>query len=240
MKNLQKDITESIKSGEYFKDAREWYILKYVYPVTQRAFLIFITGLSVIFAIVAIKIFLTFLPLVEVVPIAVDVKSKVDQYVRLKPIGKSKEDPNESLIKYLVMRYIEARESYDYKAQKEGYKLKYLKDFSSRTVFNEYKSEISFDNAESPILLYKKHTRRIIEPLEVNVLNKKLKIETGIQKVTAKFRAYEVGRKGIKSSLWLAKMKIEYETAEYSREVKKFSPLHFKINFYEVSKLSDE
>lgn len=243
---IDKNITESIKSGEYFKDAREWYSLRYVHPNSHRSFLIMITIASVVMAIISINIFFTFLPLKEVVPIAIELPSKVDQFARLRKIGRQNEDPNESLIKYLIVRYIEAYENYDYEAITKGHKLRYLKESSSRNVFDKYKNFISTENPRSPVLRYKRYTKRIIEPVNINIIKKldengiPKKIEDGIQKITVKFRAHEYGPNAGDTTTWLAKIELDYSTVQYSREIKKFSPLNFKVKYYEVSQLSNE
>ena len=236
------NITETIKSGSYFSDAREWYAKKYLLPLTHRAFLIMLTALSIFLAIVAVRVFTTFLPLVEVVPIAVSVDNSVEQISRLKYIGKPKEDSNESVMKYLAARYVEAREAYDYESFRSGLKLTYLKDFSSRPEFDKYKELIN-DNVKSPLFVYKKSVSRYINPIEVVIVDGG-KIEgeefsSGQKKVSVKFRADEVGLSETKSSIWLANILLNYEKVEYSKEIKKFSPLDFKVLYYEVSKLSD-
>lgn len=245
-KELARDITESIKSGEYFTDARDWYSRKYIHLISQRSFLIVITVISVLMAVVAIRVLMMFLPLVQVVPIAIEIESKVTEQPKLVPLGQKSyisnnfKDSNEPLIKYLVVRYIEARENYDYDSLVAGDKLKYLKDFSSREVFDKYKQSIAIDNPESPIIRYKKYSRRVIEPLDATLIQVGKKIESGVQKVAVRFRSIEVGPQGVKKSLWIAKVEAEYTVVTYSKEIKKFSPLDFKVIHYEVSKIGDE
>lgn len=240
MKNLHKDITDSIKGGQYFKDALDWYALKYIHPITQRIFLIIITTVSVVMAIVSVNVFFTFLPLVEVVPIVVDVENKARQQTNLKYIGKQEVDSDISLLKYITERYIEARENYIYKDVRDGNKLKYLKESSSRNEFDKYKDYISFENPESPILRYKKNAKRIVQVLEVDLQTEAGQIKSGKQTITAKFRANEITSSGIKKSVWLAKMDVDYQKVEFAKDVNKFSPLVFKVDNYEVQKLSDE
>ena len=248
MDEINKDITESIKSGEYFKDAREWYAVKYIFPTTQRSFLILVTLTSVFMAFVALKVFFSFLPLREIVPIAIGVKNKVDEVTKLKYIGKKEIESNESLIRYLVVRYIEARENYNYDSVVEGEKLQYIKDSSSRKVFDDYKGYISLDNPDSPVLRYRTHTKRDTEVLDTQViydseqqrLNNFKKFETGAYKVLSKFRTNEYAQDDVKTDVWLANIEVFFESVEYSRDLNKFSPLQFKINKYSVSKLSDK
>jgi type IV secretory pathway component VirB8 len=53
------DLNRSIESGEFYKEARQWYLYKYIFPVIERSMLIAVSIASVMAAIVSLYIVAT-------------------------------------------------------------------------------------------------------------------------------------------------------------------------------------
>ena len=110
-------IKASVASGDYFKDARDWYMIRYVYPVCERTILFFIAGFAgVIFYILTTTI-MTSLPIKEEVPIIIRPTDQSKYFPVIKKLKNSVELQNvdEAVVKYLITEYIKKREGFDFR-----------------------------------------------------------------------------------------------------------------------------
>lgn len=111
------DLNKSIENGEFFREARQWYMYKYIFPVIERSMLIAVSIASVITAIVSISIVLETLPtLNRKVPVAITIKdTDKSNYIYIYPLQKpeDKENPNVAVGRYLVAKFVEMYERYD-------------------------------------------------------------------------------------------------------------------------------
>lgn len=233
---LHRDITGSIKSGEYFKDAQDWYALRFVYPTVQRGFFLLLTVVSVVTAFIAFKVFLSLLPLTTQIPLVVEVGDKATQYSVLRPIGTQTEDPNESLIKYLARHYIEIRESYDFDLLQRN--LEFVKLYSNDEAYGVYSRYLNpDDNPDSPVLRFRKHTTREASVGTVQIARRSLlrRVQPGVHRVLVEFETTEQGIKGVKKSYWTAKVDLRFPDVIYYKDEERFSPLEFEVTNYEVS-----
>lgn len=211
---------------------------KYVYPVTQRTFLAIVTVVSFITAVVAIIILVSLLPLSERVPLAVSVGSRVDEYTGVKYIGKQEEDSNDSVVKYLTGRYIKMRESYDFENLKNI--IEYVRYYTEPADFQNYNTFMSTEtNPNSPILVYRNHTKRSIEIIDVvKISREEAGITTpGVQRIVASFKVTEKGLGQEKTSLWKARVDVHFSDVVYYKDTKKFAPLDFKVIHYEAKQV---
>ncbi|NCA28896.1 MAG: hypothetical protein EBS92_06460, partial [Proteobacteria bacterium] len=124
-------VKESVDSGKYFKDALDWYHLRYITPICDRAYLI-LTILLLFFMIYVVKTMSdSIFPLVVQQPIFTSAKNAYadkDRFspriVKLKPRqGEAGFDPrienfDDSVIKYLLINYVQDREQFDFRKAK--------------------------------------------------------------------------------------------------------------------------
>ena len=117
-------IKESVLNGQYFKDARDWYIFRYITPICDRALLA--TMIIVIFCtLYTIKIISeSIFPLVVSQAIFVPPKDPTIYETKLTKIKPKKNEANfdaevqtfdESILKYLIVNHIKVRESFDFR-----------------------------------------------------------------------------------------------------------------------------
>jgi type IV secretion system protein VirB8 len=160
MDPILKSVEEYIKSGEYFRDARSWYNFKYLYPLSQRSFLLFIA------AFVATLLLILVLNIYSLLPIIVQVRYALytNSYESTASIKKADQIQNSSLASIadiMVRSYITTRESYDYNSLRKQFI--FIQNNSTRLVFRKFFSYMSIDNSLSPVMRYKKETKRSIE-----------------------------------------------------------------------------
>lgn len=238
MQSFLKDIAASIESGDYFKDAREWYHKKYSFPFIERSYLVLLTTVSITISFIAISVLIDFLPLKTKVPVIVGIEDGVSEYAHLKRLRDPEKDvdSNIALTKSLISGFIDAYESYNYEDNFHKLKRnkKYISQFASDGVFDNYKRYISTRNPNSMTLRYRKHTKRDIEVLKDTF---ELEKDKNSEKYTAfvNFMSYESNVKGIRKSKWQAKIDFHFSDVKYNRKEKKFLPLDFAITNYNAS-----
>lgn len=158
---IRKLTIDKINSGEYFKDSMKWYIVKFITPISERSSLItysfFIFILSILVLILAIKQMPVSQNINYIQKISYDSNTKK---INIREIENFKDDLPGIVLSSLAINYVKTRESYDYNNLKKQANL--IKDLSSTEVFEKYKSYLSLENANSPILRYQKYAKRNI------------------------------------------------------------------------------
>lgn len=156
MDNSYQETYQKIKSGQYYKDAVDWYNIIYIYPHVQRAFFLTITILSVIVSVGGVWSVYTFLPIVAEVPLAVEVEDKSEMYSTIRSLG-NKQVPYQDyyVMEYLLTEYIISRESYKYEEVQKN--LNFVKTFSTPEIYDYFNNYFNIRNPQSPILRYKQN-----------------------------------------------------------------------------------
>ncbi|NBX53141.1 MAG: hypothetical protein EBT63_05790 [Proteobacteria bacterium] len=172
-------VKESVDSGKYFKDALDWYHLRYITPICDRAYLI-LTILLLFFMIYVVKTMSdSIFPLVVQQPIFTSAKNAYadkDRFspriVKLKPRqGEAGFDPrienfDDSVIKYLLINYVQDREQFDFRKAKIEDVNKKFNRIKNNSNFREYKNFqifMSKENPSSPIRFFGKNSKRDIK-----------------------------------------------------------------------------
>jgi len=251
-------VAKDIESGQFFVDAKRWYGLKYFAPVTERTHYVVLTIVSVLTALVGLSVFSGLLPLVRDVPVAVWVQDKANKYVIVKDMqgDNSDEDPNVTLMRYILMRYIQAFESYDHKNnfyQMRERNTKFINRFSDEHVQAMYNFRISVSNPESIILKYKKDVVRKLKINPASIQFRRHPLTREIIESTemvgdkpyyryrytalADFSASELSVQGESKSAWRAKIDFIFPDITYNEETGDFLPFEFSVTDYQSMEL---
>ncbi|MDG1437203.1 MAG: VirB8/TrbF family protein [Rickettsiaceae bacterium] len=157
MESRDRPLHEYIKSGDYYADARKWYRYKYIYPFTQRSYiLLFCTVISTLFIGTIININHLF-PLVKQVQYSIKANSLDNKTAQITRANEVENDPLGSVSNILVKNYVMKREGYDYNSLKKQFT--YVKNNSTRLVFRKFYNLMDIDNPNSPVVLYQKSRR---------------------------------------------------------------------------------
>ena len=159
MDPILSSVQEYIKSGEYFKDARKWYNFKYIYPLSQRSFLLIIcVFFSAILTGLAINIYNLF-PIVSQVRYSLNTTS-YQSSANIMKADSIKHDSRASIADIMVKNYLSHREMYDY----DNLKLQFIfiQNNSTRIVFRKFFNFMNIDNPDSPVMRYQKYIRRSV------------------------------------------------------------------------------
>ncbi len=235
--SIYEEITAQIKTGEYFKDALDWYTIKFIQPVTHRSFFILVTIVSVITSISSLMILNSILPVVQVLPIVMPNKAMADYRFELRQIGQKEENPNVSVIKYLSGKYIQIRE--DYSFSQLPIDLEYIKKFSTEQEYERYVAFMKPDRVDSMILKYRNHTKRVIEIKEVVVLPRTAdsRLPPNQHRIAAYFLAKEKGPTANPDALWKASLDVRFSDVVFYKDTQKFAPMDFVVTRYEAQQV---
>ncbi|HLD77062.1 MAG TPA: VirB8/TrbF family protein [Rickettsiales bacterium] len=151
-------VKDSVENGAYFKDALNWYFLRYVNPLCDRTLMGFAAIISCIALYFLTQIISGIFPLIEEVPIVIrdhDSSTLRPMIIELKAQEINKEISADELVaKYLVTTYVKNRESYDYRnsdVSAVNNKFNYIKNNSSYGEYKNFQLFMSRENTTSPL-----------------------------------------------------------------------------------------
>ncbi len=159
------DLAEKIKSGEYYRAAREQYHILYSDPLSDRYLYLGMTMLSLLIMLVALIDIKLILPLEEKMPFIYNTQDIVEDLPSIQRLGKRTEDTNYLLKTYLASNYVKFRENYNVLTIDRNANA--IRTQSTPEVFEEYQQLMDPQNTSSPIALYQRHSNRTVEILDV-------------------------------------------------------------------------
>lgn len=249
-------IKNSVKDKSYFKDAMDWYYLRYVKPLCDRTLMGFTAIIAATSLYFLAQIISNTFPLVEQVPIVIrDHDSSI-----YRPVIHELKDKNlkgianvdESAAKYLVSTYVIDRESYDYrKSEVKDVNIKFsrVKNVSSYGEYKNFQLFMSKDNAESPLNNFGRDVYRTTEISSVvfaatkpknyisqlkTLFSTKIPSEAEIRFTTTTHIAKMDGGEDQIKENFLAKVKFDF--AGIDRNAKS-GILNFVVNDYKLYKI---
>ncbi len=251
-----KFIKDSVKDKSYFKDAMDWYYLRYVNPLCDRTIMAFAAIIAAVSFYFLVQIISNTFPLVEKVPIVIkDHDSSI-----YRPVIRELKDKNvkeianvdELVAKYLVSSYVIDRESYDYrKSEVRDVNIKFnrIKNVSSYGEYKNFQLFMSKDNANSPLNNFGRDVYRTTEISSVvfakaknedyyskfkNFFTTKIPTEAEIRFTTITHTAkLDGGEDQIRENFLV---KIKFDFAGLNREAKS-GVLNFVVNDYKLYKI---
>ena len=116
-KEYYKELSEKIESGEYFSEARSWYLKNYEQRYIERSYLILLIICFLILFMFTHTYNKAIQPIKKSLPVKVTIEDAGRYSTRITYLGNKEKDfdINNVLLKYFSERFVEAIESYDYK-----------------------------------------------------------------------------------------------------------------------------
>lgn len=142
------------------EQTKNWYSDRYQLVTVQRNFLILVTLLALAglgattFAVARLTESKTFEPYVIEVEEKTGITTLVDRY------SKDKFTADESVTRYFIHKYIQAREGYDFRQYRYNY-TDVVRILSERDVYGEFRNFIEVDNPRSPLNLGQRFKRKV-------------------------------------------------------------------------------
>lgn len=234
--NDTKQIKEMIKDGSFYRDAIEWYSIKYVYPFTMRSSIAILTLILAIGLVISIETArMSFVSMK--VPFPIYAKDEVKFLPIIKPLLHQNNSIEEAVARYFVTKYIMLREGYnyfDFSDDNKSITFNKIKALSSHFIYNQYQDFFDTNrNPDSPIIKYKNQVQRLIIINEIDIKA----FDSLPEKATVKFTSNEV----IKNNNTISTeyiSEISFMMSDVTKVFEKTMPLYFKVVKYKTYKLS--
>jgi type IV secretory pathway component VirB8 len=230
MKEANKSIVESLKSGQYFQDAKSWYLIKFINPYVERNILV----IFFLFFIVSIFIALFFYQNMITEDKDQNFLAFTDDityhYSEMKDMGSQYDNPDSLIQAYLCNKFVIIRESFD--TNKIDLQTKFIMQNSVNQIASDFIKYITIDNPNSPVLLYTLGTTRMIEIIS------SVKSANEANTYIIKYRATLLSPKDNTKdqSMWVAIVK--YATSPIEEQInQKRQNVEFKVIDYKVKKV---
>ncbi len=168
----QQEYNDFVKSlvadGSYFKDARDWYMFRYVQPVCERTMLFFIITIASFITYILVTTIFNALPIKQEVAVTIRPVDQSRYFPVIKPLKDSVELKNidEAVSKYLLTEYIKKREGYDLRKTNIAHlnnQMNYIKNNSSIQEYRDFQSFLSKNNPDSPIIYFGRDFQRVVD-----------------------------------------------------------------------------
>lgn len=170
--NIKKNnLAESIESGEYFKEAREWYFYKFCKPISEKYFWLFLL----------ISLLISIIPLYNEIsawyPLknskAIILLNKDPEYVQIvKKMENPDKNPDLAILRHLIKNYVQMREEYlpgSLNLLKIDNRLKKISNNSSREITKDFQNIFATNDNINPMLRLGKFGIREVEFLDFKI-----------------------------------------------------------------------
>lgn len=223
------EIADKVRTGEYFREARKMYDVSVHDPMAERYMYLFITTISLLVFFIALSAAQSLYPLNSQVPLIFYANNVIEDIPRIEKLqGFKDENPSEALLRFLVKRYLDAREGYNIDSFDRD--VNGVKSLSSEDVFREYQAYINPANAEGPINLYQRHSRRYITIISMRRLPDSMEVI---------FYATVESKQAVKNSRWRANIAFKYSGIELDEKGEKVKPVTFIVKKYHSKRLEE-
>lgn len=225
-----KEIAESVRSGQYFNQAREWFQAVYIGPISERSFFLVVAVLAAFVAVCGVLSVFKMMPLTSRVAVIVyapeDYSGKVQKIV---PLGKHGDDVNTAMIHHLVSNYVSAREGYSARAMISNGMVVYAN--SNDAEYASYQAAADPQNPESYFAKLGQSVERLVKIKSVSVGQDTAKVA-----FTVEYKGVEDNQK----SRWTAKLNYTYtgvkteivEDSETGQQVLQATEPKFQVTKY--------
>jgi len=161
-------IRYSVADGSYFKEGFNWYCNVFLRSVVDRTFFVFMSIMGVIIVYNVVVLIFMLLPLKEDIYVSIREKDLTKYQTKIYDLSKNKEaeSTDEDLLRYLLIAYVEERETHNYKRANINdinKKLERVKNISSSDVFNEFNTFMSRENQNGPFYYFGKDIETAVE-----------------------------------------------------------------------------
>lgn len=234
MDPITRSLIKSIRSGEYFQDARKWYNTKYLLPFVERSHLIIVFIIAIIMGSVSFLTANSVFPTHVNLPMPIKVSDNLNYFSKLTKLDNSI-PPRIAFAEFLIKSYVLTREAYQYQPTFFKKQATRIDKASSRKVFREYRQEMDLNNPTSRVVTLGKYNRRsvIIKDISTDV-DPKGDLDTP-QKAAVVFQTTTIGRNGEKNiENWGATITFTLSNIDTALKTREIS---FTVTSYKIRKL---
>lgn len=234
MDDLNRSISQHIKSGKYYSDAHSWYANKFVYIITERSYMAMFAAYFIIGICILGMFYMKTSPTAGEISYLVPLEDITKKYATINHIGSLEVEPQINITEYMLTQYVIERESYSFKKITEqlANQRQFVQRTTSPTEYLKYQNYISINNPSSPVMLYQDSNKIDINVTKVVLLNP----DNGYQQASVYFQStlYNfVSNKSIVENL-VANISFQIDNIE---QVINKDMLSFLVSSYSVRKV---
>ena len=138
-------VTTVLEEKLYFKDAMDWYCVKYLNITAEKAYFVLLSVMSFLILVFLYFTIINILPLKESFPILIKRDNVVDYYTDIKAIKPTglKYTSNEAILRFLLINYTRELFTHNYKSGNMSdlnTKLTKIKNYSTDEVFQRFRN----------------------------------------------------------------------------------------------------
>lgn len=252
-----KEVATRIESGEYFEDAKDWYLQTRIQPSSERSFLAVALGVALVMFFYNMSILGDFLPLSQEVSIVSVIENPAKERTVIREFeAADARQSNIMLMKYFLARYVKAFEEYDYYTRKKQQTI--ISQFSDKNVQGQYQEYTSVQNPSSLPFRFAQHSKRQVTLADNSLVIQGEHIEKELKRgfnfmeiffpakqeetqpelhdytASVNFMTEDTGRIGGERRKWKAKIDFRYADVAYNKEGEVFFPLSLVVTNYQV------
>ncbi len=165
-------IQESIRTGEYFNEARKWYFVLFSNPIAERSFYMITAAVAAVTLVISVMAVMNILPVSSIFPFYVknnDPITKVPQIIKLRKSHSESQDF--ALMRFFASQYVVYRERYSQDVFEAS--ARFVGNYSNKEVLDEYVRMMDVSNPSSPRLLFADPwMRRVVTVTSVDINQK--------------------------------------------------------------------
>lgn len=218
-------IAEQVRSGDYYRNAREWYADVHQSPLTQRVYMILATTIAFLAAVLGIVSVLLLLPLAEPHAVPARIEDMARQTVTLDRLTRPREAANPALMRFLLGQYVEQRERY--RIDDLAQDINGIKSTSTPELFAEYRNFMNPQNPASPLALYQRTSVRGVRILSSRVFAKENPARAQVE--------YEATVQGVRQegpARYVADIAFSYTPVTVNQDTGEITPMQFQVSAY--------
>ena len=240
MNDINTAIAQKVKDNSYFHDAMSWYMDKYNNTRSHIFFLsLYITMILVVMTLLLAALY-SYFPLEKHYNFINIVNQVHGKIYSVEDIGqKEGGSANELLASYLLKKYVETRQSYDFNSYKNRTYIEYVRNNTDKRSYHEFIQKIRSSNPNSPVRVMGK---RFVILTEVD----SIKFLDDSKQADVYFTSYKIGvrdKKVYNTSNYKVQIEFELsdlETFNYENDKFKFIVSSYRLYDDEVGGKNEE
>lgn len=238
MADYNREISEMIRSGQYFQDGMRWFDEKYHAPIMDKAYSVVVTIIALVATAFAVIGLVRFLPITQPVTMVFKVADTDNKFYNLQMLADRFQATNYAYLKYFVSEYVIKRESYNIGSLEPD--ILRVRAQSTPEAFTEYRKYLEPSNPNSPIARFERYGKRSI------VINKSVFVPNDFDaekiipaQATIFFTATSRDRTGEEVKKMKATIDFDYVPLKVNQENYEITPMEFKVKGYKVEPVMD-
>lgn len=168
MNHEQQEVSELVRNGRYFDEARRWYQALYIAPIAERSFFLVVAGLAGLIGMVGMIAFITLMPITDRPGILLSTHDP-EQVIPVIERMRQRDQPlGVAMERFFLTQYVARREGY-HAATFEGNEA-FVRSHSDPRAFAAYEAVYGRGNARSPVNILRDVGQRIVRIQSIQLL----------------------------------------------------------------------